>query len=92
MLVSHYVVSRGRLAGNGRGGGLHAPPPPERGDGHERYVEEPGGRHLPPPPRHGSDVTEGRAPVAASTAEGSKGLASGSSGLVRWDLGMADHA
>ena len=30
------------------GGGVHALPP-DRGDGHERYVEEPGGRHLLPP-------------------------------------------
>ena len=60
-----------------------APPPPDQRDVHERHVEEPGGRN---------DSTEGRAPVAASTAEGSRGLASGSSGLVRWDLGMVDNA
>ena len=48
MLVSSYVVDWGHLAGFG-GGGV-ARPPPDRGDGHERYVEEPGERHLPPSP------------------------------------------
>ena len=57
LLGSCYVVGRGRLAGF-EGGGLHALPP-DRGDGHERYVEEPGERHLPPPPRHGNDSMEG---------------------------------
>ena len=89
MLVNHYVVGRGRL--DGFGGGLHALPP-DREDGHERYVEEPGGRHLPPPLDTEMTRWKARAPVAASTAEGPRGLVSGSSGLVRWDLGMADQA
>ena len=41
------MVGWGCLARFG-GGGLHALPP-DRGDRHERYVEEPGERHLPPP-------------------------------------------
>ena len=76
MLVSHYVVVRGRLAG--LGGGLYALPPRSG-----RWTRELGGgsRGTSPsaPPRN-TEVTrwKARAPVAASTAEGSRGLASGS--------------
>ena len=95
-LVNHYVVGRGRRAGHGRNwriGRVYAYPLPTIGemdtDGTRRNQ---GGVASPPLPRHGSDSTEGRTPVAASTAERSRGLDSGSSGLVRRDLGMADHA
>ena len=43
------------------------------------------------PPRYGNETTDSRAPAAASTAAGPSGLVSGSSGLVRWDLGVEDH-
>ena len=49
------------------------------------------GNPPPPPPRYENETTDSRATTAASDAAGPSGLASGSSGLVRWDLGVEDH-
>ena len=66
--------------------------PPTGGDGRGRYVGDQGARHLPPPPLSTEpNRWRARAPITASTAEGPRGLDSGSSGLVRGDLGVADH-
>ena len=80
---------RGRLSWSER----ELLPPPTGGDGHGVTWGDQGARHLPPPlPYTVPNQWRARAPETADDADGLSSLDSGSPGLVRRYLGVADHA